>query len=189
MSANIKSLLSYSLIELCRENANRKITVTQLLEVSGVSRQVFYNNFQDLQDLILWTYVHKVQMPLTEKVWAPKVLNYEDYTAGMADILRRCRQYLPFMQFAYRDNSQNCLRIAGAEWVIDAEKKTICHEYHLEAIPPEIDYSVRVLTRGFFDYVGEWVMNGAKDPEPEVLAKYIVGLRFRAYAGLLPDQD
>lgn len=47
MAINIHNLLSDALLELCEKKPLVSITVKDLLEETGVSRQAFYNRFRD----------------------------------------------------------------------------------------------------------------------------------------------
>lgn len=60
MAINIHKILSDTLLELCETKKLKSITIQEILNVSGVSRQAFYNRFKDKYDLIQWTYVHNV---------------------------------------------------------------------------------------------------------------------------------
>lgn len=44
--------LCNTLLQLCEENQLSKISVTKLCSAAGVSRQTFYNCFQDINDLV-----------------------------------------------------------------------------------------------------------------------------------------
>lgn len=60
MAIDIHNLLADALLELCEQKQLISITIKDLLEKTGVSRQTFYNRFRDKNDLIQWTYQHKV---------------------------------------------------------------------------------------------------------------------------------
>ena len=60
MAINIHKILSDTLLELNKTKKLQAITVQNILNESGVSRQAFYNRFKDKYDLIQWTYVHNV---------------------------------------------------------------------------------------------------------------------------------
>lgn len=60
MAINIHKILSDTLLELNKTKKLQAITVQDILNESGVSRQAFYNRFKDKYDLIQWTYVHNV---------------------------------------------------------------------------------------------------------------------------------
>lgn len=56
MAHATKQLLADSLKKMLNKKTLDKITVTELAEDCGVNRQTFYYNFQDIYDLLNWTY-------------------------------------------------------------------------------------------------------------------------------------
>ena len=54
MKSMVKEILCRSLIELCETHDLTKITVTQLVDHAQMSRQTFYNHFQDINELIAY---------------------------------------------------------------------------------------------------------------------------------------
>ena len=60
MAIDIKEILANGLLDLCHKKDLSQITVKDLLETTGVSRQTFYNHFLDKNDLIQYIYNHKI---------------------------------------------------------------------------------------------------------------------------------
>ena len=60
MAINIKELLANALLDLCESTSLKSITIKDLLNHTGVSRQTFYNHFKDKNDLIQYIYVSKI---------------------------------------------------------------------------------------------------------------------------------
>ena len=56
MAINIHKILSYTLLELCKEKKLQSITVQDILKRSGVSRQAFCNSFLE-RDSVKWSTV------------------------------------------------------------------------------------------------------------------------------------
>lgn len=59
-----KKALSQGLKELMRKVPLEKIRVSQITEVTGVSRNTFYYHFSDINGLLSWTYDHEVVFSL-----------------------------------------------------------------------------------------------------------------------------
>lgn len=55
-----KKALSESLKELMKYSSLNKITVQQIVNHCGVTRHTFYNHFQDIYDLLGWTYKYEI---------------------------------------------------------------------------------------------------------------------------------
>ena len=56
MAINIKQIVADALLELCRTKELKAITIKDIREKTGISRQGFYNHFRDKDDLIHWIY-------------------------------------------------------------------------------------------------------------------------------------
>lgn len=54
MAENIKKKLADALIELAGRKSLDKITIKDLVEMCGISRQSFYYHYQDILDVIEW---------------------------------------------------------------------------------------------------------------------------------------
>ena len=55
MPVNVKSMIADTFLQLSREKSVDKITVKDLVERCGISRQTFYYHFQDLLEVIEWS--------------------------------------------------------------------------------------------------------------------------------------
>ena len=104
MAINIKALLANGLLELCEEIPLESITIRHLLDKTGVSRQTFYNHFQDKNDLIQYIYLEKI---------IPRYNNANteiDFYESLLDTFKRMEKYHVFMKQACLMEDQNCLR-------------------------------------------------------------------------------
>lgn len=59
MGMKVESLLAYTLIDMCRTTPLDKISVTDILRESGISRTSFYSRFHDKNHLISWIYLNR----------------------------------------------------------------------------------------------------------------------------------
>lgn len=64
MAIDVKEIIADGLLQLCEETPLEIITIKQLLEVTSVSRQTFYNHFLDKNDLIQYIYLKKSSQDL-----------------------------------------------------------------------------------------------------------------------------
>ena len=81
-----------------------KITVKEITEECGVTRQTFYRNFQDKYDLINW-YFDKILAESFEHMGEGKTV-YE----GLVKKFEYIEQEKLFFRAAFKSDSQNCLR-------------------------------------------------------------------------------
>ncbi len=54
MSVDVKRLIAETLIKLLQAKRLEKITVKELVDACGISRQAFYYHFQDILDVVEW---------------------------------------------------------------------------------------------------------------------------------------
>ncbi|MBR1423513.1 MAG: TetR family transcriptional regulator [Ruminococcus sp.] len=57
----VKQNVSDTMVELMHKKSIDKITVKELVEQSGISRQAFYYHFKDILDVIEWTFEKNVK--------------------------------------------------------------------------------------------------------------------------------
>ena len=64
MTIVIKRVLASTLKEMAEKKSLSKITINDLTQACGVSRQTCYNNFKDIYDLVEWIYLKEVVTPI-----------------------------------------------------------------------------------------------------------------------------
>ncbi|MDO4566758.1 MAG: TetR/AcrR family transcriptional regulator [Oscillospiraceae bacterium] len=115
MAIDVKKLTVDALLELLETKSLAKITIGDIQEKTGISRQTFYKYFRDKQDLIQYIYKTKI----LSKFKAPDDYNYNfsddfDSEFDFGDSLIACfeadNKYRKFMKQAIQLNGQNNLR-------------------------------------------------------------------------------
>lgn len=104
MAIDIKEILANGLLDLCHKKDLSQITVKDLLETTGVSRQTFYNHFLDKNDLIQYIYNHKIIDHFNGQ--NPNLNFYE----SLIDSFKHMKQYQTFLKQACLMEGQNCLK-------------------------------------------------------------------------------
>ena len=66
MPLDVKAAVADALLELIRRKDADKITVKDLVEVCGISRQTFYYHFKDIYDLVEWACIEDASKALKE---------------------------------------------------------------------------------------------------------------------------
>lgn len=94
MPKDTKKLLSEAYLELLAEGGHQVATVKDVVNRAGVSRMTFYYHFQDIYDLVEWTYrdyfssLHLRDMPV-EQAWDTFIRELlkmaDDNTLGFVD--------------------------------------------------------------------------------------------------------
>ena len=68
MPLDVKAAVADALLELIRRKDADKITVKDLVEVCGISRQTFYFHFKDIVDVVEWAAQQGVQRLVRESL-------------------------------------------------------------------------------------------------------------------------
>ncbi|MFR4087872.1 MAG: TetR/AcrR family transcriptional regulator [Dysosmobacter sp.] len=68
MPLDVKAAVADALLELIRRKDADKITVKDLVEVCGISRQTFYYHFKDIVDVVEWAAQQGVQRLVRESL-------------------------------------------------------------------------------------------------------------------------
>ena len=100
----IKYKLATAMKECMKSASVEKITVTEIVETCGVTRQTFYRNFKDKYDLINW-YFDKILLESFEHMGEGKTV-YE----GLVNKFHYIQQEKLFFKAAFKNDDQNCLR-------------------------------------------------------------------------------
>ena len=104
MAINVKCIIATALLELCETKSLEALTVKQILEKSGVSRQTFYNHFIDKNDLIQYVYKEKIIPDFHDNN-----MNISFYDS-LVIAFENMKKYHHFMKQACLMEGQNCLK-------------------------------------------------------------------------------
>ena len=152
-----------------------KITVTQIVERAGVTRQTFYRNFLDKYDLINWYF---------DKLLAR---SFEHMGRGttILDSLEKKFTYIQeekaFFAAAFRYDRQNPLREHDFKLIL-AFYENLIREKSGRPATPEIHFLLEMYCQGSITMTVKWVLGGM-DLTPSQFA----GLLVRAMPAALRD--
>lgn len=104
MAIHIKKMIAESLLKLLNEKSLQEITIKDLLEDSGVSRQTFYNHFLDKNDLIQYIYNTYIVPDFNDEN-----MNI-DFYESLLMTFNHMKKYASFMKQACMMDGQNCLK-------------------------------------------------------------------------------
>ncbi|QBK24700.1 TetR family transcriptional regulator [Ureibacillus thermophilus] len=85
-----KKLLSSSLKELMKKKPVEQISIREITELAGLNRQTFYYHFEDIYDLLKWTFQQEalvlIDVHESAKVWQEGLLQLFHYLDENRDI-------------------------------------------------------------------------------------------------------
>ena len=107
MAIDIKEILANGLLDLCHKKDLSQVTVKDLLETTGVSRQTFYNHFQDKYDLLEYC-VKNIEQELTEKINTTQYSNSKEfYTNLVMSLLEYISENKKMFKSVLKNNFDN----------------------------------------------------------------------------------
>ena len=143
------------------------MTVTQIVQTCGVTRQTFYRNFQDKYDLINW-YFDKILLESFEHMGEGKSV-YE----GLVNKFTYIQEEKLFFKAAFKNDDQNCLRdhdfqLITAFYTDQIESRTG------KKISPHLQFQLEMYCQGSIFMTVQWVL-GCRKCTPEELARSLAG--------------
>ena len=170
MAIDIHNLLADALLDICKEKPLLSITIKDLLSRTGVSRQTFYNRFKDKNDLIQWTYEHKILKSFLDN-------SYENsYYENTLSYYRAIDAHRDFLKQACAIREQNCLMDFMLWFVIDYDIKWHQHLNENKPLTKEQLFVTRYHSIASIQIAIEWISSANPEP-PEVMARRITDIR------------
>ena len=144
-----------------------KITVKEITEECGVTRQTFYRNFQDKYDLINW-YFDKILIESFAHMGEGKTV-YE----ALVNKFHYIQEEKLFFKAAFKNDDQNCLRdhdfqLITAFYTDQIESRTG------KKISPHLQFQLEMYCQGSIFMTVQWVL-GYRKCTPEELARSLAG--------------
>ena len=174
MAIDVEGLVMDALLALVERDGVEleRVTVKQLLEKSGVSRQTFYNHFLDKNDLIAKVYDRRIVGEFDLEA-APTGL---DFRTALVASLRRMHEHGIFMRQASRMTGQNNL----TDYAIE-HSRTFDLAWHQKLwgsgpMPESLRFATEYHALASSYMTISWVLSGFPVPEEE-LATLITQMR------------
>ena len=139
-----------------------KITVKEIVETCGLTRQTFYRNFQDKYDLINW-YFDKILLESFEHMGEGRTV-YE----SLVNKFEYIQMEQLFFRAAFKNDQQNCLRDHDFELIQEFYTKQI-ESRTGRKISNELQFELEMYCLGSVYMTVQWVL-GYRKCTPEELA-------------------
>ena len=139
-----------------------RITVRQIVELSGTTRQTFYRHFQDKYDLINW-YFDKILLESFEHMGEGRTV-YE----SLVNKFEYIQMEQLFFRAAFKNDQQNCLRDHDFELIQEFYTKQI-ESRTGRKISTELQFELEMYCLGSVYMTVQWVL-GYRKCTPEELA-------------------
>ena len=162
----VRYKLANAMKECMRSAPVEKITVKEIVETCGLTRQTFYRNFQDKYDLINW-YFDKLLLESFAQM-GDGLTVYEGLTRKFEFIQKE----RVFFAGAFRSDDKNSLKEHDYELILDFYTQLIRRKTGKQPTE-EILFPLRLYCRGSIDMTVEWIF-APKEVSPEQMAAFLV---------------
>lgn len=153
MAIDVKEIIADGLLQLCEETPLEIITIKQLLEVTSVSRQTFYNHFLDKNDLIQYIYLKKIIPGFDD---TPIEMNFRD---ELLAAFQNMQKYHVFMKQACLMQGQNCLKDFLFEHCRAFDLEWHQKRYGKEEMPEALRFATEYHSRASSSMTLSWVLS------------------------------
>ena len=158
-----KYRLAEAMKECMKKAPVEKITVKEITEECGVTRQTFYRNFQDKYDLINW-YFDKILTESFEHMGEGETV-YE----SLVNKFHYIQEERLFFRAAFKNDEQNCLRDHDFELITKFYTDRIEGDSGRK-MPEQIRFQLEMYCQGSIYMTVQWVL-GYKKCTAEELAR------------------
>ena len=143
-----------------------KITVKEIVQECGTTRQTFYRYFLDKYDLINW-YFDKILLESSEHMGEGTTV-YE----GLCKKFQYIEEEKLFFKAAFRNDQQNCLREHDFRLILAFYTRQI-EEKTKEPISENLRFLLEMYCQGSIYMTVQWVL-GERKSTPQEMAKALV---------------
>ena len=166
--ATTKELLAQSLEDLLGHYSLKSISVKQITQNCGLTRQTFYNHFLDKYDLVCWIFSNDMISKMDK-------VDFNTYTWVDATKDTNCiiKEKYSYYREAIEDKGQNSLLSFALPEMNDEFIKVIRRNGN-SFIPDERFYfALKFFISGSISSISSWILNNC-DTDPNILADYLV---------------
>lgn len=163
-----KYIFAQSIKELMEKQSLDKITVTDIVKRSGMTRQTFYRNFQDKYDLVNW-YFEK----LADKSFR-QIGNSSTLREGLIKKFSFLLNDRVFFMQAFRSKDYNNVENYDYQCILDFYSSII--EKKIGKIPHDIMFLLKMYCHGSITMTVEWAVGGMKETPDEMADLLIAAL-------------
>ena len=165
----MKYRLARSMKECMKTMSVDNITVKQITENCGVTRQTFYRNFMDKFDLINW-YFDKLLAKSFEHMGMGKTV----YDALVKKFTYIQEEHV-FFAAAFKYDSQNSLRQHDFELILEFYSNLIFQKTGRRP-DAETSFLLEMYCRGSIYMTVKWLLGGMKFPPAQLAKQLVLGM-------------
>ena len=163
---NAKYKLAASIKECMKTTPVDRITVKDIVEGCGLTRQTFYRNFKDKYDLINW-YFDKLVLQSFEQIGVGHTVG-ESLTQKFEFI----RSEKAFFTEAFRSDDYNSVKEHDLTLILQFYMSLIARKTS-RPLSEELEFLLEMYCRGSVYMTEKWVLGGMKDSPAQMSYKLV----------------
>lgn len=172
MAQVIKKVFAQTLKEMMEQHSLNKITVSDLTQACGVSRQTFYNNFHDIYELVEWIYLYDISLFLDQEV------TYENWQATLKTLLQYIEENRYFVLNTYHSVSKPYLEIFLYRKVERFLTEFIFNEFEVSGKEAkQVEFSISFYTYALVGVILDWIEHEFLSNSQEMVEKIEQAMR------------
>ena len=147
-----------------------RMTTTDIIEKSGISRKTFYYHFQDKYDVVNWIFTEEILGGILEST------TFDNWAQGSLKLCRYIRDNKSFYTNAVNASGQNCF-IEFLRTLSEMQLHKLCRDALAKGILSEDDLSflVEFYYGAFIGVLTKWVKEDMRE-SPEVIVHRWTGV-------------
>lgn len=166
MKDKIKYQFANAMKQCMEKTPLEKITIKQLVDVCGMSRQTFYRHFIDKYDLINW-YFEKILLKSFKHMGNGKTIK-----EALVNKFNYIKEENKFFKVAFENDKQNNLKEYDFALILDFYTKRIEERSH-KPLSNKIRFLLEMYCQGSIYMTMQWVF-GKLEISSEKLAKELI---------------
>ena len=169
MSLESKLKIAEAFEKLLQKNSILKISVSDITEAVGLSRQTFYNNFLDIYDLVYWMHSEHLR-EIVEAFW-----ENEDFCHTFETALHIMRAHKVFYEQAIRKKGINSFQELFYLRNLEQSAVRIQQVADREILEDE-RFLLDLYWRGAAQMVADWISSGMQMEPVDLACLFYEGL-------------
>lgn len=182
MAINVKDLIIDGFLELCFEKDIKHLTIKDILNKTGVSRQTFYNHFLDKNDIIQYIYNNRIIINFNS---SDKVF---DFYHSLIESFNNMKKYKVFLKQACLLSDQNCLKDYIFNHCETFDLKWHQQLYGNKPMPEALRFATIYHANASSSMTLSWILSDMQIPVEEI-CRLIVEMRGLGMKELFKDGD
>ena len=181
MSELTKKALVAAAAELLKKKPLDKITIKEITDTCGLTRNTFYYHFQDIYDLAKWTCIDETKKVLDGKK------TYDTWQEGLLNIFHAVLENKVLVLNVYRCINRDQLEL-GLNPLVSGLLLSVIEEKSagLHVLESDKKFIADFYEYAFVGVMMNWIQNGMQE-SPEVLVKKISILLHGNFAKAVQD--